>query len=73
MPKYSKGYLKLKKEIEKIPDFNKGIYASFYLGYVHGICDYNNYGKITMKEAIKLEKLFNIKKENKYIIKRGDF
>ena len=57
----SKAYIKLKKEIEELPDYNRGYYAGFWLGLIHGIVDYPKYGKMTEKEAIKLEKLFEPK------------
>jgi len=57
----SKAFLKLKKEIKELTDYNRGFYTSFWLGYIHGICDYKKYGKLTEKEAIKLEEIFHVK------------
>ena len=53
----SKAFLKLKKDIEELPDFDRGFYISFWLGYIHGICDYPKYGELTEKEAVRLENI----------------
>ena len=58
--RHTKGFLKLKKEIEELPDYDKGVYASFWLGYIHGIVDYKKYENITEEEGIELEDLFEI-------------
>jgi len=55
---HSKAYRKLKKEIKALSDFNKGFHASFWVGYIHGIRDYNEYGKLTEEEGMVLENLF---------------
>lgn len=52
---HSKGFMKLKKEMEELTDYDRGLYTSFWLGYVHGIVDYNEYGKMTEEEGIELE------------------
>ena len=57
MPKCGKGYLKLKKEIRKMSDYNRGHFTNFYIGYIHGVCDSEKYGKITIKEAQRLERI----------------
>ncbi len=68
--KHSKAFIKLKKEIEKLPDFDRGYYGGFWVGYIHGIHDYHKYGKITEKEGMELEKFFEVKIRNiKEIIK----
>lgn len=53
----SKAYNKLKEEIKELTNYNRGLYTSFWLGYVHGICDSPKYGKLTEEEGIRLEKL----------------
>ena len=53
----SKAFLKLKKEIKELPDYDRGFYTSFWLGYIHGIHDYSKYGKITEEEGMELEEL----------------
>ena len=58
--KHSKSFLKLKKEIEELTDFNRGFYSDFYVGYIHGIFDYPEYGKITEEEAVGLEDMFEV-------------
>lgn len=58
---HSKAYIKLKKEIEKLPDYNRGFFSGFWVGYIHGIFDYPKYGKMTEEEAIELEDLFIVK------------
>lgn len=60
---HSKAYIKLKKEIGELPDYNRGFYSSFWVGYIHGIFDYSEYGKMTEEEATKLENLFKVKEE----------
>jgi len=55
--KYNEAFLKLKKEIKKLSEHDRGFYTSFWLGYVHGICDYEKYGTLTEEEVIKLENL----------------
>ena len=54
---HNKAYIKLKKEIKELPDYVRGFYANFWLGYIHGIVDYPKYGKMTVKEGMKLEDL----------------
>ena len=54
---HSKAYIKLKKEIKELSDYNRGLYTSFWLGYIHGIHDYSKYGKITEEEGMELEDL----------------
>jgi len=60
--KMSKAFTKLKKEIEELPDFNRGLYAGFWMGYIHGIYDYFKYGKLTEEEVVELEEMFHVKK-----------
>ena len=57
---YSKAFLKLKKEIEALTDFNRGFHSEFWVGYIHGIYDYSKYGEITEEEAVELEDLFKV-------------
>ena len=54
---HTKGFLKLKKEIEELDDYTRGFYTSFWLGYIHGIHDFDKYGKITEEEGKELENL----------------
>jgi len=53
----SKGFTKLKKEIKKLSDYNRGFFTNFWIGYIHGIVDHKNYGDITEKEGQKIEKI----------------
>ena len=57
---HSKAYIKLKKEIEKLPDFHRGFHSNFWVGYIHGIFDYSKYGELTEEEAMELEDLFEV-------------
>ncbi|GAG89422.1 unnamed protein product [marine sediment metagenome] len=57
----SKGFKKLKKEIEELSDYDRGFFADFYTGYIHGIYDSDQYGRITEEEGMELEDLFEIK------------
>lgn len=58
--KHSKGFLKLKKEIGELTDYKRGFHSGFWVGYIHGIHDYDKYGKITEKEAVELEDMFEV-------------
>lgn len=58
---YSKGFLKLKKEIKELTDYGRGFYAKFWIGYIHGIHDFDKYGRITEEEGKKLEDMFKVK------------
>ena len=52
--KYSKAFLKVKKEIKKETDFNRGFYSGFWLGFISCLREYN---KITVEEFEELNKL----------------
>lgn len=54
----SKAYVKLKKEIKKMPDFNRGFYSGFWAGYIHCLHDYDY---ITEEEGMELEDMFKVK------------
>ncbi|MBA7591292.1 hypothetical protein ES708_33444 [subsurface metagenome] len=48
----SKAYKNCKKDIEKLSDYNRGFYTSFWLGWIHCLAEL---GKITEEEGMELE------------------
>lgn len=61
---HSKGYKKLRREIKKLPDYNRGYFTDFYNGYIHGIHDHSKYGDITEEEAVELKDMFEVEEKN---------
>jgi len=50
--RYTKAFIKYKKEIEEQTDYERGFYTNFWLGWIHCLAEL---GKITEEEGIELE------------------
>jgi len=50
----NKAYRNCKKDIEKLTDYNRGFYCSFWLGWIHCLAELEY---ITEEEGMELEDL----------------